>query len=63
MNNNEFIMHVRKNYDRIKVGNSELDIICQYIKEYCDKKNNLVKKELITFLAQNNEALKLRNSQ
>ena len=63
MDKNELISYIRKNHSRIEVGNSQLDIICQDVKEYFNKTSNPVKKELITFLAQNNESLELGNSQ
>lgn len=63
MDKNELVVYIRKNHNKIEVGNSQLDIICQYVKEYFTKTSKPAKKELITFLAQNNESLELGNSQ
>ena len=63
MNKNELINHIRKNHDRIEVGNSQMDIICDYVKDYFETRSEPDKKGLIQFLALNNTSLELGNSQ
>lgn len=63
MDRYEIKMHVRRNGNRIEVGNSQLDIIIAYINDYFNKAKNPNKKDLVLFLSKHNESLELGNSQ
>lgn len=63
MKKNKLIKKVRNSINRIEMGNSQTDIICQYIEEYFYKTKKPNQKKLEKFLIDNSESFEMGNSQ